>query len=124
MLYKYWLQFGLHFFVEPGGDMEHIFLVFASAMISREYPMMPTALGRFFSGSNRVLWVTLRVLSHYFSALLFFETQVLSASSINKAKNSPNPQPCARACCGTMLAGEIPGIVLASRKKKVSPTRI
>lgn len=38
------------------------------------------------------------------------------ASSISRVKNAPSSQPWARACWGTMLAGEMPGMVFASSK--------
>lgn len=46
------------------------------------------------------------------------------ASSTAASSNSVMLQPWARACWGTMLCSDMPGIVLASRKKKVSPTRM
>ncbi|MFT4761838.1 MAG: hypothetical protein ACI9LN_003821, partial [Saprospiraceae bacterium] len=48
-----------------------------------------------------------------------YETSATILSNI-----SPTVQPCAKACCGKMLASDIPGIVFASKNMNVSPTKI
>jgi len=66
------------------------------------------------------LWRCVNHFNPYFPTLLVMQPlpQWLPDTelSISRVKNSLNPQPYATACCGTILAGEIPGMVLASRK--------